>query len=136
MIDTAKSWSGKIVHITDNPEDQEIQTRCGRTLKNFQLGYPAGETCTKCGSQDDYDAVWEAKRLAHAESEAKRKIQDANRQAIADKRLETHRAIMHELLALLIDVGAEDAEMYQRPAGGDITFKKEGLKFRLSGHIF
>lgn len=132
--DIVMAYSAKLSHITDDATGKEVLTRCGRRLKNFQVGYPGEKDCSKCGSEDDFEAVWEAKRQKRLETQQKREIENAERRARTEARLALHRESMRELADILDGWGAV-VEMEEFPAGGKIEFRKNGLKFKVSGNI-
>ena len=130
-----RSWTSTITHIAD-ADGKEVLTRCGRTLKNFQVGSSGETDCNRCGSADDFEQVREEASRAYLEEKQKREIANQERQKRTNLRLETHRRLMENFETLLKEAGVEIVKTHQQPAGGSIEFEAEGLKFKLFGNIF
>lgn len=131
-----RAWSSNIAHIAGETTLKKVLTRCGRTLKNFQIGWSGETDCTRCGSADEFEQIREETRQALLEKEEKEEAANQERRARTNRRIEKHRQLMEGFEALLKENGVEIVEVDQRPAGGSIEFEVEGLKFKLSGNIF
>ncbi len=130
------SLKSAITHIADEARGEEVLTRCGRTLKNFQRGYSGTSDCKRCGSTDDFEQVREEARQMFLENKKKRELANRERRERTNQRLETHRRLMEGFKALLKEAEVQIIETKWQPAGGSIEFEAEGLKFKLSGNIF
>lgn len=131
-----RAWSGTIAHITVEVSDEKALTRCGRTIKNFQIDWSGETDCTRCGNADDFEKIREEAHQALQKKKEKEEAANQEHRAWTNRRIEKHRQLMEGFEALLKENGVEIVEVDQRPAGGSIEFEVEGLKFKLSGNIF
>lgn len=92
------AWSGYKTHIIDNvPQNGDpVKTRCGKTIKHYQLGNFGTEDCPKCGSKANYDEIHqelscqaflaeENRKKQHAESHERERIATEQRKEIAER---------------------------------------------------
>ncbi len=139
MADFIRSWNSKTGHITDhhnNDGGQSIKTRCGRTLKTFQYGYPGETDCSRCGSPKDFEKVSWQKQEEYLTKQQQRQEQDSEIRARHETRLAQHRATMTSLQCLLEQYGANIIDVKERSAGREVEFEIDSLKFKLSGNIW
>lgn len=92
------AWSGYKTHIIDDvPKNGDsVKTRCGRTIKQYQLGYFGTEDCPKCGTVEDYQCIsdeiskqnklmQELEKRQHEESQERERIATEQRKEIAER---------------------------------------------------
>jgi hypothetical protein len=133
-----RSWRSTIAHISDYTEDRRVLTRCGRTLKDFQVGYPGETECRKCGNETDFDKVYEDNSRRKRIEAEERRVERKKRAIKQEERLAAHRELMSEFEDLLKGWGVKNEEISLKefPAGGRIEFKVNGFEFKLSGGAF
>lgn len=132
MATIVSPWSGRYYHITDMDlsiyRPDSIQTRCGKTLVRPSTGSIGKPLCSKCGTDEDYQAARNDMKRAADEKEALRKEkerQDLHRQSLEVK---ARKEAADELAQILRDASLR-VEVIDLP-------RTRRLQFSLKGFVF